>query len=412
MADFLFRFCVLYLFFMSVQFAILRHGKKISSFGELATIAAHNDRTRETPNADRERGHLNVRAVGTGDLEADVRGVLALHGVDPAKARDDQVLARELLYTVSPGALRADPERADSALDADRVERFKELSWSFIEAKWSDRIAGAWWHADETTPHWQVVVVPVVAGQSDEEAERERAQRQRELDLAAAADGSKPKRARKRKKPSRLCAKDLWGSPELLRRDQSEFAAAMKSLGVERGVQGSRRTHQELKRFYGDLGAIEANQRVRAVGANLVMRGEIVAQQAPDSSWDLAPGPVLVGARDQAAAAARWSKIERVLRPAWSDVLAFARAFSSKVEAAVDAHTRRFDRLVALVRDRLTVAERNALDGQRAAVVRTSPSDLAADERRRQDLTYRNWPARARQVQAPAPDRLDPQRER
>ncbi len=57
---------------MAKTFAVL-HTKKLKTTGEIGGLGKHNERERDTPNADPERTTLNERLAGSGDWVADVQ---------------------------------------------------------------------------------------------------------------------------------------------------------------------------------------------------------------------------------------------------------------------------------------------------------------------------------------------------
>lgn len=262
------------------RYAIIRHGNKLKHWTKISQVGRHNSRKAETPNADAEQSPFNERPVGTGDLVADVKGVMALHGLNPNELEEgDQVLARELLYTCSPEALFVDP--ADKALgfDPEKVRAFKERSWEFIDKKWGGRLASADFHVDESSPHWQVVVVPIVRAQTKEEAEAERDERRRQEEAEGKhlKPNGKPKVYRLRQKPARLDAKSIWADRrDRLSLEQSEFADFMAPLGLVRGTKGTKRKHVEIKSLYGQM----ERERDEAAAALAAAQTELAMAEA------------------------------------------------------------------------------------------------------------------------------------
>lgn len=318
-----------------VSFAILRHGRKLKSAVQIKTVENHNNRAIHVPNADEARRSDNELRVGTGDLAADINGVMVLHDIDPAKVRSNGVLARELMFTASPEFMK---DRANTAA-------FKELAWKHIDQTWGDRIAAAWWHGDETTGHWQVVVVPALRAQTQAEAEAECRSRQAE-DLAAGVT----KKRRVRCKPARVAAKEVWKTKADLVAAQDEFAAAMGPLGLTRGLRGSKAAHQRISQFYENLRKTEAAEKLAAerrafeIGAKGVMLGHIVMS---DDDTQLAAGEAL---KRLPKPAEKWNWYKRAVSPAVKQVLVFARSFRDQVKAAVDLRVQELDRLIAETR--------------------------------------------------------------
>lgn len=186
------------------NFAIMRC-KKLSGMGSVASALQHCYRERETPNADNERTPDNKCCVSESTDEAMGR----LRELLPEKRRKDAVLAVEYVMTASP-------EWWDSASPRQQAEFFAR-SELWLEKKYGkDRIVAAVVHRDEATPHLSAFVVPLTE------------------------DG-------------RLSAKEFIGSRSKMRDDQSSYADLVKKLGLERGIEGSRATHQTVQHYYESL---------------------------------------------------------------------------------------------------------------------------------------------------------------
>ena len=187
-----------------MAFAIMRC-KKLKAAGSVAAAFSHCFRERETFNADENRTPLNVHFAATSVAEAKQK----LADLLPTKRRKDAVLAVEYLMTASPEWWKqASPERQDEFFQ-------KSLTW-LAQKYGQDRIVVATVHRDETSPHLSAFVVPLTR------------------------DG-------------RLSAKEFIGDRAQMSLDQTTYAEAVKELGLERGVMGSRAKHQSVKAFYAAL---------------------------------------------------------------------------------------------------------------------------------------------------------------
>lgn len=170
--------------------------------GNLAASLQHAYRERETPNADPQKTPSNEHwiAQNTNEAIGKVRALL------PEKRRKDAVLAVEYVMTASP-------EWWSTASEDDQA-KFFDLAHKWLSDKYgSDRIVTASIHRDETTPHMTAFVVPLTQ------------------------DG-------------RLSAKEFIGNKAQMTKDQTTFAAAVAGLGLVRGIEGSRATHQRVKAHY------------------------------------------------------------------------------------------------------------------------------------------------------------------
>jgi Plasmid recombination enzyme. len=215
----------------TMPFAILRFQKlKASSVGG---SSAHMTRARDTPNADPSRASLNTLLVGTDDPAADVgqRARLA------TRNRKDGVRAIEVLMTFSPEwAGKDDPAKLRAWMDVSHA-------W-LVQTFGRDNLVHLRLHADESTPHLTGFVVP--------------------LDP----------------KTGRLNAKGLIGGSRVrLRELQTSYAQAVAPCGLERGVAGSQRRHEEVQDWYARTARRDAqlHDRERDV---MDRSAQLAAQQA------------------------------------------------------------------------------------------------------------------------------------
>jgi len=190
------------------MYAVLRVAK-LKTMGEIGGLGKHNERTRETPNADAERLQENVRLVGSGDWCADAQRRLD----DAPTIRSNAVLAMEHVMTAS----REFYQQGDAQERAARLSEWTDRSMAWLRDTYGDaNVVAAVLHRDEQTPHLQVLVVPI--------DERGR------LNAHAYTDGR-----------------------AMLARMQDSYAAAVRDLGLERGVKGSVADHQTVKEFYAKI---------------------------------------------------------------------------------------------------------------------------------------------------------------
>ncbi len=187
------------------MYAVLRVAK-LKTQGEIGALGKHNERTRDTPNADEERLQENVRLAGTGDWCADAQRRLD----DAPTIRSNAVLAMEHVMTAS----REFYTQGTPAEQAARLSEWTERSMAWLRETYGDKnVVSSVLHRDEITPHIQALVVPI--------DERGR------LNAHAFTDGR-----------------------AMLARMQDSYAAAVRDLGLERGVKGSVAEHQTVKEWY------------------------------------------------------------------------------------------------------------------------------------------------------------------
>lgn len=197
-----------------MPYAIIRHAK-IKTLGNLAASAQHTFRERDTPNADPKLTPKNQHIGATNTAELLERFQQHL----PDKLRKNGVLALEYLCTASPEWWQA--------ASKDQRTAFFQRSLDFLRDRHGkDNVLYAGTQFDESTPHLVAYVIP-----KDDKGR---------MNAAYFVDG--------RKKLNEL---------------QTAFAAKVADLGLNRGIEGSKAKHEQVKRHYG-----------------LVMRGE--ALEAPE----------------------------------------------------------------------------------------------------------------------------------
>lgn len=181
-----------------MAYAILRTSK-LKSFGEIGGSLSHTFRTRETPNADQARAHLNENS-GPETPEAIQQ---AIKDRLPEKRRSDAVLCIEYLITASPEHFQRDDGR----------QYFEDAKRWLEERHGAENVVSTHVHRDETTPHLVAYVVPL--------------------------------------KDGKLNAKHFLGGKVALREMQTEFAQQVGlKHGLERGIEGSKANHQTIQEYY------------------------------------------------------------------------------------------------------------------------------------------------------------------
>lgn len=195
------------------NYAILRVRKR--GMAQAAAMARHALREASTPNADPAKVTENtVMGPSTAaGVMADLRAKL------PEKRRKDAVPCIELFIGASPEAMRAMTRKQQDAY-------FKRaLGWIGERFGGKGNMVSAVVHRDETTPHMQVLLVPLLDG--------------------------------------KLNAKRLVGNRGDMQQMQTDFAEKVGAPhGLRRGEKGSRAKHTSIKQFYG---AMEAAGRPEAL---------------------------------------------------------------------------------------------------------------------------------------------------
>jgi hypothetical protein len=186
------------------HFAILRT-EKLKTLGAVAGSLSHTYRTRETPNAEPRRAAENAHT-GQGAQEV----MQALKTRLPAKHRKDAVLALEYFVGASPEWFEGKTRDQENAYFRQAVDWLKQRHGAENVVGWSI-------HRDESSPHLVAYVVPL--------------------------DDS-----------GKLNAKKWTGGAAALSRMQTDFAKKVGAKhGLERGIEGSKATHQAVKDWYAQI---------------------------------------------------------------------------------------------------------------------------------------------------------------
>ena len=184
-----------------MAYAIYRTAK-LGSFGEIGGSLSHTYRTRNTPNADENKAHLNEHSLQTYNSCFE-----AIKNSIPEKRRKNAVLCIEHLITTSPDW---------SGWGTEKEQEFFDQSLEFVKQKYgSENVIAHSIHRDETTPHLIVYVTPI-----DEKGG--------------------------------LNAKKWLGGRSKLSQTQTEFANAVKHFGIERGLENSKARHKTIQKYYSE----------------------------------------------------------------------------------------------------------------------------------------------------------------
>ena len=198
-------------------FAVV-HMMKIKS-GAVGGIQSHNNREHEpktNPDVDMSRSHENYDLVPCDNYRRAIKEKLSDLVESGRAVRKDAVVVCNFIVTSDSDTMEA--------LGADRQRAFFEdaVKW-FSDRYGADRVLNATVHMDENTPHLHIGVMPITQ------------------------DG-------------RLSAKAIFTKTEL-KAIQTEFARDVgEKYGLERGVEGSERTHLSEARFKEEKALQMANE--------------------------------------------------------------------------------------------------------------------------------------------------------
>lgn len=182
--------------------------QKLKSAVAVRRSMKHAFREQETPNADAERTPDNTHIGAQNTAEAMQRFNEAM----PDKVRKNAVLAVEYLVTASPESMQGKSRQEQDAYFRD------SLKW-LQDKHGAENVVYAGIHRDETTPHMYAYVVP-----KDERG--------------------------------RLNCRAFYGERDALSKMQTDFAASVgNNHGLERGVEGSKARHTEIRQYYARVSA-------------------------------------------------------------------------------------------------------------------------------------------------------------
>ena len=219
-----------------MAYAILRI-KKLKTVGTIMAVGQHNQRERETLNANPQQPNVTligpeirslvapVHEVSEGAASTDKnpesdpmwKAVTARISEVDARIRKNGVLACEVLMSASPEFFR--PRGGEAGTwDEARLQAWTPVTLDWLKHEWGEKnVVSAVLHLDETTPHIQAVVVPI-----DPDSGKMNASRW--------LDGRKA-----------------------LSEMQDRYGESMQALGLERGVRGSVALHTDIRAWYGHL---------------------------------------------------------------------------------------------------------------------------------------------------------------
>lgn len=225
---------------VGMGYAILRL-QKLKAGVSVRRSLLHAFREQPTPNADPNLLDANTHFGASNVEEAMQRFQERL----PAKVRSNAVLAVEFLVTGSP-------EDMASKSRAEQDQYFHDALGWLERRHGAENIIYAGIHRDETTPHLYAYIVPI-----DERG--------------------------------KLNCRSFYGGAAALREMQTEFADLVgRKHGLERGIEGSRATHQRVARHYGALQRAEKAPEINVPDPSITERvnprayGERVAQAVID----------------------------------------------------------------------------------------------------------------------------------
>lgn len=226
-----------------VGYAVV-HMMKIKS-GAVGGIQSHNNREHEpktNPDVDMSRSEDNYDLIPCDNYKRSIKEKMSNLIESSRTVRKDAVVVCNFIVT-------SDNETME-ALGADRQREFFQDSVKWFSDRYgADRVLNATVHMDETTPHLHIGVMPITQ------------------------DG-------------RLSAKAIFTKTEM-KAIQTEFARDVgEKYGLERGVEGSERTHLSEARFK-EQKALEMANEHGAIAQELQIIAEDCKQELSEATRSL-----------------------------------------------------------------------------------------------------------------------------
>jgi hypothetical protein len=193
---------------------------KLKTFGNIGGLNAHCERTMDVPNADKELQPFNKHKIGSADMVADVKARMLEANIDIENLRKNGVLAFEVVLSASPEFfdLKKTNEGGKIGLslrNVNEAQAWVNQSTNWLKEEFGANLVSVHLHNDEKTPHIHAVVVPI-----------------------------DPK--------GRMNCSHFLGDKIKLAKMQDRYADSVKSLGLERGVVGSKDIHKQPSKFHAE----------------------------------------------------------------------------------------------------------------------------------------------------------------
>lgn len=175
--------------------------KKLHTAGNIAGSLEHMTRQRPTPNSNGRPNDILIPPPPLPELMEEINSYMP---------RKNCVICYEMLLTMSSGWLQGKGEKD--------IQEWEQKSLEWVSKKFPPgAVKSCICHRDELVPHLTLLVLPL-----------------------APPDGEN----------QRLCARHYTGGRAKMRQLWTEYAAAMKPLGLERGREYSPAKHTSIKEYY------------------------------------------------------------------------------------------------------------------------------------------------------------------
>lgn len=155
----------------------------------------------------------------------------------------------EILLTASPAYFRPNNAEEWGRYENNKVRAWTEQTINFLKSTYTDdRLVEVSLHLDEATPHIHAIVCPFVF--FHRKKRRTKVQIKNKVDAETYPSTT-------------LSAKSLFDRSNLVKL-QTDYANALKPLGIKRGIKGSRAEHNSLANYYGLVNAPDLMRKPQA----------------------------------------------------------------------------------------------------------------------------------------------------
>ena len=202
---------------------------------DLVLAKNHNQRLIENDKLifDKSKSKDNICLVGDDNIDALVDNRIKKLNVKTIKSgKNESVVAVEMVISATPTFFRDDP-LAYGEYDKDKTLQWANRNIEFLKEKHGDNFIRADLHLDEATPHLHVIITPI----AQKEVSKRRTKQQIKDNMPAQKYTSNV-----------LDAKHMFDRDALIQL-QTDAAEAVKDLGLNRGVHGSRAKHTTVAKF-------------------------------------------------------------------------------------------------------------------------------------------------------------------
>lgn len=222
-----------------MSFAVCRVKKLKAS--NLSAVGNHNMRTMPVPHRDPD-GQFYRLGFDQNKTTAELVNE-KLDKFVKKQIRKDAVVAVELVLSASPEYFRPTNTEKWGFYEKEKVELWQKKTIDFIRQKYKDaRIADLCVHLDEATPHMHIVIVPLEKKQLKKRRTKEQISKNIQAETYESVT---------------LNARDMFDKTELSQL-QTDYAEALKPLGISRGIKHSRAKNKPLKKYYSEIASEES----------------------------------------------------------------------------------------------------------------------------------------------------------